>query len=144
MLQIKALHSFFLCFFSFAFSFICFLTPLHSADQEQRYKDVVFVCTGVGESKEDPRWKEYPLKLMFAASGRAYISEVQVEIQDASGKLVLKTLCDGPWLLAKLKPGKYSAKVSVEGAGTKVESVTVPESGQNERVFRFANIPQGE
>ena len=95
-----------------------FLTPLRAADQEQQYKGVAYVCTGVGESKEDPKWKVYPLKLMFAGSGRAYVSEVKAEIKDSSGQIMLKTECDGPWLLVKLKPGKYQVQASAEGGGT--------------------------
>ncbi len=121
-----------------------FPLSLKAADQEQQYKGVSFVCTGVGESKEDPKWKVYPLKLMFTGSGRAYVSEVKAEIKDASGQTVLKTECDGPWLLVKLKPGKYQIQASADGGGTKTSSVTVPEVGQNELVMRFSSIPQGK
>lgn len=133
--------------FNFLFSFyflVCFLTPLHADDQELKYKNISYVCTGVGESKDDPRWKAYPLKLMFAGSGRAYVSEVKVEIRDSNAQSVLSVNCDGPWLLVRLKAGKYNVVASAEGGGTKTTSVNVPEQGQVETVMRFASIPQGE
>lgn len=143
MSQIKIHRRLFFRFFTCASLLACFLTPARAADTEQKYNDVSYVCTGVGESKDDPRWKEYPLKLMFAGSGRAYVSEVKVSLKDASGKAVLEADCDGPWLLAKLKPGKYSVSASAEGGGTKTASVNVPASGQAETVIRFTSIPQG-
>ncbi len=131
-------------FWIFFYFIVCFLTPLHSADQEQKYQGVSFVCTGVGESKEDPQWKAYPLKLIFAASGRAYVAEVKVEIKDAAGQTLLKTNCDGPWLLVKLKAGNYQVQASADGGGVKNASIKVPETGQNEIVMRFASIPVGD
>ncbi len=119
-----------------------FLTPLHAAEAETKKNEPSYVCTGVGESKEDPRWKEYPLKLVFTGSGRAYISEVKVDLKDGSGQSLIKVDCDGPWLLAKLPAGKYAVQASAEGI-TKNVSVTVPASGQLEWVIRFPHIPQG-
>lgn len=122
-----------------------FLTPLQAAETQTKSNETspaTYLCTGVGESKDDPRWKEYPLKLMFTGSGRAYISEVKVELKDDSGLSVIKIDCDGPWLLAKLKPGKYSVQATVEGV-TKTAIVTVPAMGQLESVIRFPHIPQG-
>ncbi len=131
-----------LFYFLFSMMFVRFLTPLRAADEELHYAGVSYVCTGVGESKEDPRWKIYPLKLMFTGSRRAYVSEVKIEIKEASGKIVLKTDCDGPWLLVKLKAGKYSVWASAEGGSSQTITVRVPETGQNELAIRFSGIPE--
>src|SRR4030095_11854886 len=88
-----------------------------SADEEKTYQGISYACTGVGESKEDPKWKAYPLKLMFTAGTRAYVSEVAITIQDAAGSTVLQATCDAPWLVARLKPGAYSVAAQAAGAG---------------------------
>lgn len=142
MKEIKCFKIFSILFFSSLVSIGLFLTPLHAADTELKYNDTLYLCTGVGESRDDPRWKEYPLKLMFTGSGRAYISEVKIELKDASGQTVLSTECDGPWLLAKLKAGKYAVQATAEGS-TKNVSVTVPASGQASLAIRFPHILEG-
>ncbi len=115
-------------------------SPLFADDIELTYQNTQYVCTGVGESKEDERWKAYPLKLIFTAAGRAYVAEVSATIKDSSGNVVLQTTCDAPWLLAKLKPGRYSITASAEGGGSKTASLTVPSSGQQQFVIRFPSI----
>jgi hypothetical protein len=55
------------------------------------------------------------LKLAQAGFPRAvYISDVQVIIKDASGNTVLETITEGPYLLVKLPPGKYSLDATYE------------------------------
>jgi hypothetical protein len=113
-------------------------------DEEKTYKGVAYACAGVGDSKDDPKWKVYPLKLMFTAGSRAYVSQVEVSLQDASGAEVLKVSCDAPWLLAKLKAGTYSVTARAEGGGTKTAKVTVGAAGQSELAIRFPSIPEGK
>jgi hypothetical protein len=132
---------------SFLIISLFFLTlaikPAFSDDLEKTYNGISYACAGVGESKDDPKWKVYPLKLMFTAGTRAYVSQVDVTLQDASGSEVLKVTCDAPWLLAKVKPGAYSVTAKAEGAPPKTVKVTVPSSGQNELAIRFPGIPAG-
>ncbi|MBL7684568.1 MAG: hypothetical protein JNK65_00845 [Deltaproteobacteria bacterium] len=132
-------------FFVFFIFSILFISQQSYAvlDEEKVYQGISYACTGVAESKEDPRWKSYPLKLMFTTANRAYISEVEVSVRDSAGKEVLKTQCDGPWFLAKLKPGGYSIQLKPEGAALKTMKVTVPASGQNEMAVRFPEISEG-
>ncbi len=113
---------------------------LFADDTELTYQNTQYVCTGVGESKEDARWKAYPLKLIFTAAGRAYVAEVSATIKDGAGNVVLQTTCDAPWLLVKLKPGRYFVTATAEGGGTKTATVNVPSSGQHEWVIRFSGI----
>jgi len=113
-------------------------------DEEKTYKGIAYACAGVGDSKEDPKWKAYPLKLMFTAGSRAYVSQVEVSLQDSSGAEVLKVNCDAPWLLAKLKPGSYSVTARADGGGVKTAKVTVGASGQSELAIRFPAIPEGK
>lgn len=116
-------------------------SSVFSADEEKTYQGISYACTGVGESKEDPKWNSYPLKLMFTAGTRAYVSEVDVTIRDSAGSTVLQVNCDAPWLLARLKPGTYSVNAKADGGSTKSASVSVPASGQNSLAIRFPEVP---
>ena len=123
-----------------AFSFFQ-ASSSYSADEEKTYQGISYACTGVGESKDDPKWSSYPLKLMFTAGTRAYVSEVDVTIRDSAGSTVLQVNCDAPWLLARLKPGTYSVNAKADGGSTKSASVSVPGSGQNSLAIRFPEVP---
>ena len=123
-------------------SLLYFNSPtLYSDDMEKTYQGVPYACGGVGNSQDDPRWKTYPLKLMFTAAGRPYVADVGVSITDTTGAEVLRVVCDAPWLLARLKPGTYSVSAQAYGSTIKRTKVSVPASGQNELAIRFPEIP---
>ena len=80
-----------------------------------------YITGGVGKGESDAilrAGKSWPLTLeLTQASGSArpeYISEVQITIKDKSGNAVLDTLADGPYVLVKLPPGKYSLDATYE------------------------------
>lgn len=109
-------------------------------DQELTYKDLKFACTGVAESKEDPRWGKYSTKLMFTTGGRAYVSYIQLSIKDAQGTLVFETECDAPWIVVDLKPGKYSLSATAIKKYTKTATLNVGSGKQSELAIRFPEI----
>jgi len=113
----------------------------YSDDVEKIYQGVPYACSGVGNSQDDPRWKTYPLKLMFTAAGKAYVANVGVSILDSRGNEVLRVTCDAPWLLARLGPGTYTVSAQAYGSTIKRTKVSVPASGQNELAIRFPEIP---
>ena len=84
------------------------LPPTQSQGQTE------FVTGGVGRDESEAMKKEgraWPLMLEFAqtSGGRAeYISDVQVTIKDKSGNTVLDATAEGPYMLIRLAPGKYS------------------------------------
>ena len=55
------------------------------------------------------------LKLVFALNTGNYVSDVQVKVMDGKGKVVLDDVSNGPWLLAKLPPGTYTATATYNG-----------------------------
>jgi len=112
-----------------------------AADEEKTYQGIQYACTGVGESKDYPQWKTYPVKLMFTAGSRAYVADVAVSIQDSSGATIFQANCDTPWLMLRLQPGNYSVSAKASGASTKQIKIQAPGSGQKEYVFRFPSIP---
>lgn len=109
-------------------------------DQELSFQGIKYACTGVAESKEDPRWTQYPVKLMFTTGGRAYVSFVQVKIEDPQGKVVLEVECDSPWLMADLKPGSYTVKVTADKKYPKSAKLQVAGGKQVEQAIRFPEI----
>ncbi len=131
----------------FALLSLIFVSAFHfsaraqvAQDTELTYKDLKYACTGVAESKEDPRWGKYSTKLMFTAAGRAYVSYIQLSVKDASGALVFETDCDAPWIVIDLKPGKYSVTATAEKKYTKNVSLTVGSGKQTELAIRFPEI----
>jgi hypothetical protein len=88
-----------------------------------------FVSGGVGEEERQEIMKlspNYPLELLFAAKGEPneYLADVKVRIKDKNGKVVLETISQGPFLLAKLPPGRYSISADNDGA-SKQQTVQV-------------------
>jgi len=77
-------------------------------DAVKKKDGVTYMCSGIGESKGDPRTAEFPMKIVFATNSSALYSDVNVTVSDeASGKSVFDVFCDGAWLLVKLPSGKY-------------------------------------
>ena len=70
--------------------------------------------------------KGYNLKLTFATSAGAYLSNLMVGIRDRRGKLLLEMESNGPWFLAKLPKGRYRITVAL-GDQKKVQRVKVGE-----------------
>jgi len=52
------------------------------------------------------------LKLVFDTRTGAYLSAVNVKIQDAKGKVLVNTVAKGPWFSAKLPPADYRVTTS--------------------------------
>lgn len=100
-----------------------------------------FVCTGVGlVARSDPRWPSFPLKMVFAAGNGDYLGDVSVNLTDASGKTLIVTHCEAPWLLAKLPAGRYQAVLVANGQYHKTVQVDVPSAGQKQVVVAFPEV----
>lgn len=90
------------------------LPPVQSQGQAE------FLTGGIGKDESDAilhEGRSWPLMLELAqvdTPRAAYISDVQVTIKDRSGNTVLETVTEGPFLLVKLPPGKYSLDATYE------------------------------
>ena len=115
--------------------------PAHPvrAQEVKTYGDVTYVCTGIGEQRDNPEWAEYPAKIMLTTETGAYVANAVITIQDEQGEVVLETTCNAPWLLANLKPGRYEVSAKVDRYLHR-DALTVPESGQGELTLRFWEI----
>jgi hypothetical protein len=99
---------------SFAQDESSLLPPVQSQGQAE------FLSGGVGKDESDAILQaanSWPLMLELsqAAAPRAeYISDVQITIRDKSGNTVLDMNAEGPYVLVKLPPGRYSLDATYE------------------------------
>jgi hypothetical protein len=96
-------------------------------------------CTGIGQTRDDPRWTAYPVRIEFSNSKNEYLMGGVVEVSSA-GKPLLTASCDGPWLLLTLPKGRYSAVarlLDVPDAKPRSAAFDAPASGQIRVVMQF-------
>jgi hypothetical protein len=79
------------------------------------------VAGGIGQDEAqqmNAAATKWPLTLAFAErSGRGaeYLADIDVHVRNAHGDEVLATTSDGPFLLARLAPGRYTVQATVHG-----------------------------
>jgi hypothetical protein len=114
-----------------------------AAVEVQRMQDVYWVSGGVSADERDDMIMALPdhnLKVLTAAEkSGAFLAAVQVVVRDAGRRTVLETSLDGPWLLARLPPGRYELVATHEGK-PQTRSFTVPASGRRE-IFLYWPAP---
>lgn len=96
---------------------------------------VQYVMGGVGLEERallKSMAKDYNLKLEFAVTSGEYLSQPNVLIEHAKGK-VLEAVSLGPWFMVKLPAGDYKVSVSRTGK-TQVQTVKVGK-GMTTKVF---------
>jgi hypothetical protein len=82
------------------------------------------------------------VKLVFALNTGNYVSDVQVKVVDPAGRVVIDDTSNGPWLLAKLPPGTYTATATYNGKAV-TQKVSVGKSGLRTAQFRWpASVEQ--
>lgn len=86
---------------------------------------VTYLSGGIGSDETaaiKAASKDYPLTLQFSASTGAFLASVVVKITDATGRVVLDTTAEGPYLLVNLAPGRYTVDAMLDGIsrGTEV------------------------
>jgi hypothetical protein len=104
--------------------------------QPQRQGPVSFVSGGVGDDEAQAiksMAASYPVEMLFVAKStpNQYLANVRVQVTDKSGNVVLDTTTRGPFLFAKLPPGRYSVSAESEG-GVKRQNMQV--TGARQRV----------
>jgi len=94
------------------------------------------VCTGIGEGKNDPRWKTYPIRVEFADANAHYIAGAHVVLSGADGATMAELDCSGSWVLFKMQRGLYSVTGRI-GTETAIAKFQTPITGQMRVVLRF-------
>lgn len=114
-------------------------------DQEITINGTQVACTGIGdEAISDPRWPTYSVRIEFADGRAEYLSDLDISIATAKGSTILNARCDGPWFLAKLRPGKYKVSATFDGRLTKTAKFTAPARGQSRTIVRFPEVGAGQ
>ena len=109
-------------------------------DMPMTQNGVETVCTGVGSAKDDPRWKDYPVKIVLATQGGADLANAHITLAKA-GKPLVQTECDAPWILFKAPAGRYTATATLVGSSGQSHSANFTTSGsgaQKEITILFA------
>lgn len=109
--------------------------------QEQTQGKVTYVSGGISIDEHDAMKQaaaQYPLAIEMASPGAwqghdPYQANARVEIRDQQGSTVLNTRADGPFLLAKLPPGKYTVRAEINGS-TKQRAVDLT-SGKHQHLL---------
>jgi len=104
---------------------------------------VSYITGGIGED-EATAFRQaaatYPLELVFAQKARPrdeFLSDVRVTIRHRSGRLLLNTVTDGPFLLAKLPAGNYTITADHDGE-LKSQSIEIHAGKHQRAVFVWA------
>lgn len=110
----------------------------------QQQGNVSFVTGGVGLEEREAILASTPdfnLKVVNAIPGGAYVSDTTVSVVNSAGQEVLRTTLDGPWLLAKLPPGRYTISASDLSRSSQARTVQLSEHGQREVMLRWTDVP---
>jgi hypothetical protein len=108
--------------------------------------DARWVSGGIGEDERVDMLMllpDYNLRVLTAAEkSGAYLAGAEVVVRDAAGRVVFETELAGPFLLARLAPGKYELQTTY-GGKAQTRAFTIPASGRRE-LFLYWAVPDVE
>ena len=82
------------------------------------------------------------VKMVFALNTGNYVSDVGVKVTNSKGELVIDDVSNGPWLLARLPSGSYTANATYNGS-TVTQKFSVGSKGLKTAQFRWpASVDQ--
>nr|WP_321887621.1 carboxypeptidase regulatory-like domain-containing protein [Paraburkholderia bannensis] len=105
--------------------------------QVQQQGDVSYVSGGVGQDESkalQAAEHSWPLALRFTGPKSEFLADVHVQITDAHGANVLDATSRGPYMLVRVRPGRYTVHVSHAGVDKK-SAVTVSSNGRARAAF---------
>jgi hypothetical protein len=105
-------------FFVFSLATAYFTAVAQAGPMVKKYEGIAYISGGVGVDelqKLQSMAKNYDLKLVFAAKSGNYLADTHVVIKNTQGKIVLDTVSDGPWFLARLPAGQYTITAITAG-----------------------------
>ncbi len=97
---------------------------------------VRYFSAGVGLEERSTAYPPFPLKIVFTAGGKPFLSGVAVTIQPIKGAAVAipRERVDGPWLFVELAPGLYEIAATY-GDQTEHRKAVKVESGKQTVVY---------
>ena len=108
-------------------------------DAEATAGGVPVACTGIGQTRLDPKWQAYGVRVEFSNARNEYLVGAAVTVHDKKGAEVLNVSCDAPWVLMKLPAGAYSIEGRILNSPAKPRSApfSPPAKGQMRLVLQF-------
>jgi hypothetical protein len=108
-------------------------------DQGAEVAGIPVACTGMGETRLDPKWAAYPVRVEFSNGRAEYLTDAQIVLTDAKGRPLLKVSCAAPWILLKPRAGNYAVQGQLLDGSAKPRSAPfkVPPKGQIRVVLEF-------
>jgi hypothetical protein len=96
-------------------------------------------CTGLGETRLDPKWAAFPVRVEFSNGKAEYLTDGEIRLTTAKGRPLLHVSCAAPWVLLKTPPGEYHvyARLSDGSAEGKSAPFKTPAKGQIRVVIAF-------
>lgn len=96
-----------------------------------------YFTAGVGLEERAAKYPPFPLKLVFTAEGKHFLTGVSVSIQSVKGGAALEIPEDrveGPWLFVDLAPGQYNVTAIHGGSKHVLKGVNV-EAGKQQTIY---------
>lgn len=87
-----------------------------------------YFSAGIGQVERAASYPPFPLKLVFTAGGKPFVSGVAVTLRQANGRMVLtipKEHNTGPWLFIDLPEGTYHVEATLGGIIQEVRELKV-------------------
>lgn len=108
-------------------------------DTETSADGVPVACTGIGQTRLDPKWQAWPVRVELANARSEYLVDGAIVVRDRHGHQVLAVTCDAPWILMRLPPGAYTVEGRLldSAARPRSASFSPPKSGQLRLVLQF-------
>ncbi|HEY3599274.1 MAG TPA: carboxypeptidase regulatory-like domain-containing protein [Paraburkholderia sp.] len=105
--------------------------------QIQQQGDVSYTSGGVGLDESQALQREqshWPLSLRFTGPGSDFLADVHVKIIDAHSAEALDATSRGPYMLVKLRPGRYTVQAAYKDR-MQSKTITVPAKGTAKAAF---------
>ncbi len=109
-------------------------------DTNTTVNGVDVACTGIGQTKDNPVWRDYPLRLEVSGPRGDYLAGETLTVYRSGRQPLLRVACNAPWVLMRLPPGgEYRFQAGLDQPGTSPHTVAarVPEHGQARVVIVF-------
>lgn len=103
---------------------------------ERSQQGIRWLCGGIGKTEAEHVKREahrFDVVLTFVTRDGAYLADVEIEIRDDAGSLLVQTRCDGPLMLIDF-PGGATYRIHARAEGQVVNrSVKIAEGQRSNR-----------
>lgn len=105
--------------------------PLHRAG------NIRYFSAGIGIEERSAQYPPFPLKIIFTAGGKPFLSGVAVTIHPVTGETAMaipKEQVEGPWLFVDLQPGVYDVTAVYRDSTQALKGIKV-EAGKQKTIY---------